>query len=85
MTGYSHIFRPIEIGGMTVKNRIEMAPVGPLLAIEGLVTRELIEWGRALARGGAGIVTLGESSVNPLPGAQWVMPLVSVRIAPSTR
>lgn len=65
MTGYSHVFRPIEIGGMTVKNRIEMAPVGPLLATEGLVTRELAEWGRAFARGGAGIVTIGESSVMP--------------------
>jgi 2,4-dienoyl-CoA reductase-like NADH-dependent reductase (Old Yellow Enzyme family)/NADPH-dependent 2,4-dienoyl-CoA reductase/sulfur reductase-like enzyme len=68
LTGYSHIFRPIQIGGMTVKNRIDMAPVGPLLAAGGLVTRELIEWGRAFARGGAGIVTLGDSAVNPPAG-----------------
>jgi 2,4-dienoyl-CoA reductase-like NADH-dependent reductase (Old Yellow Enzyme family)/thioredoxin reductase len=41
-----------------------MAPVGPLLAAEGLATPELIEWGRTLAAGGAGIVTLGDSAVN---------------------
>jgi 2,4-dienoyl-CoA reductase-like NADH-dependent reductase (Old Yellow Enzyme family)/thioredoxin reductase len=61
---YEHIFKPFRIGGKTVRNRIEMAPVGPLLAAEGLVTPQLIEWGRTFARGGAGIVTLGESAVN---------------------
>lgn len=53
---------------MTVKNRIAMAPVGPLLARDGLATPELVEWGRTLARGGAAIVTLGESSVMPPAG-----------------
>jgi 2,4-dienoyl-CoA reductase-like NADH-dependent reductase (Old Yellow Enzyme family)/thioredoxin reductase len=57
---------------MTVKNRIELAPVGPLLASGGLVSRELIEWGRTFAKGGAGIITLGDSSitlpVNEPPG-----------------
>src|SRR4030042_7084791 len=68
MTVYFHIFQPLKIGPMTVKNRIEMAPVGPLLARDGLATPELVEWGRALARGGAAIVTLGESSVMPPAG-----------------
>ena len=61
---YEHIFQPITIGNMTVKNRIELAPVGPLLATGGLVSRELIEWGRAFAKGGAGIVTMGDSSIT---------------------
>jgi 2,4-dienoyl-CoA reductase-like NADH-dependent reductase (Old Yellow Enzyme family)/thioredoxin reductase len=61
---YEHIFQPIVIGNMTVKNRIELAPVGPLLAAGGLVSRELIEWGRAFAKGGAGIITLGDSSIT---------------------
>lgn len=50
-----------------LKNRIEFPPVGPLLANNGLVSRELIEWGRAFASGGAGVVTLGDSAVI-LPG-----------------
>jgi len=64
MIGYKNIFKPIKIGRMTVKNRIEFPPVGPHLgSSDGYVTRELIEWGRQFARGGAGIVTLGDSAV----------------------
>jgi NADH:flavin oxidoreductases, Old Yellow Enzyme family len=36
-----------------------------LASPEGLVTPELIEWTRALAKGGAGIVTVGISMVTP--------------------
>ena len=65
MSKYKHIFKPIKIGSKTVRNRIELSPVGPLLATGGLVTRELIEWGRTFAGGGAGIVTIGDSAINP--------------------
>ena len=58
----------MRIGGITVKNRIQMSPVGPLLGIGGLVTREVVEWARALAKGGVSIVTLGDSSVSYEPG-----------------
>ena len=65
MTKYQHIFTPFKIGRMTVKNRIEVAPAMPMLAsIDGDVTPELIEWERALARGGAGIVTIGDTPVS---------------------
>jgi len=61
---YKHIFTPLKIGRMTVKNRIEKAPAVPFLAtIDGDVSRELIEWERAFARGGAGIVTIGDSPI----------------------
>jgi 2,4-dienoyl-CoA reductase-like NADH-dependent reductase (Old Yellow Enzyme family)/thioredoxin reductase len=64
MGDFKHIFTPIKIGRLTVKNRIEAAPAGPMLAgIDGDVTRELIEWERVLARGGAGIVTIGDTPV----------------------
>jgi len=64
MNKYKHIFTPIKIGRLTVKNRIEAAPVGPLLAsTDGDVTRELIEWERVLAKGGAGIVTIGDTPI----------------------
>jgi 2,4-dienoyl-CoA reductase-like NADH-dependent reductase (Old Yellow Enzyme family)/thioredoxin reductase len=63
---YRQIFTPIKIGNMIVKNRIETSPAAPRLAsAEGLVTPELIEWTRALAEGGAGIVTVGISMVTP--------------------
>ena len=63
---YHSIFTPIKVGNMIVKNRIETSPAAPRLAsAEGLVTPELIEWTRALAQGGAGIVTVGISMVTP--------------------
>ncbi len=63
---YEKIFTPIKIGHMVVKNRIETAPAAPRLATsDGLVSPELIEWSRALAKGGAGIVTVGISMVTP--------------------
>jgi 2,4-dienoyl-CoA reductase-like NADH-dependent reductase (Old Yellow Enzyme family) len=64
MGDYKHIFTPIKIGRMTVKNRVEKAPAVPFPAgIDGDVSRELIEWERAFARGGAGIVTIGDSTI----------------------
>jgi 2,4-dienoyl-CoA reductase-like NADH-dependent reductase (Old Yellow Enzyme family)/thioredoxin reductase len=61
---FTHIFKPIKIGRITIKNRIEFPPVGPHLGTsDGYVSRELIEWGRQFAKGGAGIVTIGDSSI----------------------
>ena len=66
MSGFSHIFQPLKIGHLTVKNRIEAAPAGPMLASsDSLVAPELIEYHRCLAEGGAGIVTVGISLINP--------------------
>lgn len=64
MGGYEHIFKPMKIGNITVKNRIEFAPVSPMLAtIDCGAGRELIEWVRTIAKGGAGIVTIGNTNV----------------------
>jgi 2,4-dienoyl-CoA reductase-like NADH-dependent reductase (Old Yellow Enzyme family)/thioredoxin reductase len=71
MGEYPHLFSPIRIGELTVKNRIEFPPVGPLLGVNGLATRELIEWAGNLARGGAGIVTLGDSAILPPADGQY--------------
>lgn len=55
----SKLFEPIEIGGMTVKNRVMMAPMGTIADPDGgfsqIVTDYLIE----RAKGGAGIITTG--------------------------
>jgi 2,4-dienoyl-CoA reductase-like NADH-dependent reductase (Old Yellow Enzyme family)/thioredoxin reductase len=62
---YKHIFSPLKIGEITTKNRIEVSPAIPFLASEDyFVTRELIEWHRRMARGGAGIVTIGETLID---------------------
>jgi len=52
MAGCEHVFRPLRIGRVTSRNRIESSPAIPFLASpDYFVTSELIEWHRAQARG----------------------------------
>ena len=61
---YPHVFAPATIKGIEFKNRIEAAPTLPFMATpDGMVTPEFVEYYRSFARGGAGIVTVGESAV----------------------
>ena len=65
MQKYKNVFSPFKFGRVTVKNRIEIAPAIPCLASpDGFVTRELIEYYKSLARGGAGIVTIGDTAID---------------------
>jgi len=62
---YKHVFSPITIKGVEFKNRIEVAPMLPCMATrDGMVTEDLAEFYRSFARGGAAIVTIGDSAVN---------------------
>ena len=66
---YPNLWSPVRIGNLTVKNRIEAAPVGMSdLTPEGFLTPLNIAAYEVKARGGAGIVTLGESSVHTKTG-----------------
>lgn len=65
MSKYKNVFLPITIKGVEFKNRIEVAPMVPCMATpEGWVTKEVIEFYRPFAKGGAAIVTVGDSAVN---------------------
>ena len=65
MSNYKNVFSPITIKGVEFKNRIEVAPMVPCMATpEGWVTKEVIEFYRPFAKGGAAIVTVGDSAVN---------------------
>ena len=65
MNGFENIFSPLRIGNVEVKNRIEFSPSCTCLASpDGYVTKELIAYYQAIARGGAGIVTIGETPVD---------------------
>jgi 2,4-dienoyl-CoA reductase-like NADH-dependent reductase (Old Yellow Enzyme family)/thioredoxin reductase len=62
---YEHIYKPLKIGPLTAKNRIEVSPAEPFLCTkDGLVTDEFISFTSAFARGGAAIVTVGDSPVT---------------------
>jgi len=62
---FAKLFEPIKVGELEIKNRIVAAPTLPCLATpDGHPSRELIDYYKAKARGGAGIVTVGESAVD---------------------
>lgn len=62
---YSKVFEPIKIGNLIVRNRIEVSPAEPFTTSkDGYVTNAFIAYTAAMAKGGAGIVTIGDSPVT---------------------
>ena len=62
---WAALLKPIRIGTLTARNRIEAAPSLPCLAnADGSVSKELVDYYKAKAKGGAAIVHVGESAVD---------------------
>ncbi|MBP1924308.1 2,4-dienoyl-CoA reductase-like NADH-dependent reductase (Old Yellow Enzyme family)/thioredoxin reductase [Sedimentibacter acidaminivorans] len=62
---YSKVLEPIKIGNLTVRNRINMAPMTTLYAgSDGQVTDQLMQYYAARARGGTGMITIEGAYVN---------------------
>lgn len=75
---YPHIFQPIRVGSLTLKNRITNAPTYNFLAsYDNHITRECIEFSKPVGRGGAATVTLGSGFINRLlpPAARHIVGL----------
>jgi 2,4-dienoyl-CoA reductase-like NADH-dependent reductase (Old Yellow Enzyme family)/thioredoxin reductase len=65
MNTFQHVLSPFKFGNVVVKNRIELAPACYMLTSpDGFVTREMVAFYKNLARGGAGIITIGESPID---------------------
>lgn len=59
------LFSPVQIGSLTVKNRIVFPPMSTkFAAADGTVTERLINYYEARARGGAGLVTVEATYVH---------------------
>jgi 2,4-dienoyl-CoA reductase-like NADH-dependent reductase (Old Yellow Enzyme family)/thioredoxin reductase len=66
---YPHLFSPLKVGPLTFKNRIESAPTSLAeLSPQGYLTRENIAYYKLKAKGGAAVVTIGESIVHTPTG-----------------
>lgn len=65
MSKYPHLFQPTHVRNVYIKNRIESAPMSPSGDVP-FYTREAYEMYNSIAKGGAGIVTLGEAGVHSL-------------------
>lgn len=62
---YPHVFSPIQVGTMTLKNRIQFSPM--ICALEtptGEITQEYIDWVAQQARTGASLITIGGTSID---------------------
>ncbi len=65
MSSFDSVLSPFKFGNVVVKNRIELAPACYMLTTpDGFATREMIAYYQNLARGGAAIITIGESPID---------------------
>jgi len=72
---FPHLFEPITIGGMRVKNRIFMAPMESHLGnADGSVSQEAIAYYRERALGGVGMVTVEFTCVDGTDGFSSLAP-----------
>lgn len=63
-----HLFQPITINGLTVKNRIFMPAMHMNMAANYAVTDRLIDFYAERARGGAGMISVGYATVDERSG-----------------
>jgi 2,4-dienoyl-CoA reductase-like NADH-dependent reductase (Old Yellow Enzyme family)/thioredoxin reductase len=62
---YKKVFEPIRIRGVNFKNRLEMAPLSPNLADpQGRISQEFIDFLRPIAKGGVGVIHIGNASID---------------------
>jgi 2,4-dienoyl-CoA reductase-like NADH-dependent reductase (Old Yellow Enzyme family) len=61
----SHLFTPVKIGGLSLDNRIVIAPMDQYSAVDGCMTDwHMLHYG-ALALSGAGLLTIEATAVSP--------------------
>lgn len=62
---FPHLFSPITINSLVLKNRIVMSAMHLGYATDGEVTERLIHFYSARARGGAGLIIVGGCPIDP--------------------
>jgi 2,4-dienoyl-CoA reductase-like NADH-dependent reductase (Old Yellow Enzyme family)/thioredoxin reductase len=81
---FQHLFSPLKIGNVTLKNRIISAPMTyPILTSDGCLTPEAIAFYELRARGGAAVVTVSEVIVDSGYGKYY--PIQVVLDAPNAK
>lgn len=63
-TAFPHLFQPLRIGGVTLRNRIMSTGHDTVLPTDSKVNAALIAYHRERARGGAGLIVLQVSGVH---------------------
>ncbi|MEM3550924.1 MAG: FAD-dependent oxidoreductase, partial [Candidatus Bathyarchaeia archaeon] len=62
---FDNVFSPFKVKQVELKNRVVLAPAGSgLNTPDGFVTRELVEYYKRKAKGGAAVITISDSVVD---------------------
>lgn len=73
---YPHVFQPLKIRGVTLKNRLEYSPTVVLkCSPEGEVTQEMLDYVAWQAKTGVGYLTIGNTPVVHSDSSAWVCEL----------
>jgi len=65
MTAFPHLFSPIRIGGLELRNRLVMSPMETCYATrDGVPSERTIAYYEARARGGVALITLGACTID---------------------
>ncbi len=83
MPQFANLLSPVTINKMVLKNRIVMAPMGTSFFTEdGMVTERARAYYEARAKGGAGMITVENTSVDLYRGMQtWGRPAIDSDLA----
>ncbi|NLA86403.1 MAG: NADH:flavin oxidoreductase, partial [Clostridiales bacterium] len=74
---FPHLFSPLKVGAVTLKNRIISAPMTyPILTSDGCLTPEAIAFYELRAKGGAAVVTVSEVIVDSKTGKYYPIQVV---------
>ncbi len=72
---YEVLFQPMKIGGMSLKNRIAMAPMATVADPDGGFSQVVSDYFTARAKGGAGLIMSGALAVTDrygTPASGWI-------------
>lgn len=73
---YPHVFQPLTVRGLTLKNRLEYAPTVVLkCSPEGEVTQEMLDYVAWQAKTGVSYLTIGNTPVVHTDSSAWVCEL----------
>ena len=73
---YPHVFQPLTVRGVTLKNRLEYAPTVVLKCSPvGEVTQEMLDYVAWQAKTGVGYLTIGNTPVVHTDSSAWVCEL----------
>ena len=65
MTSYPHLFSPLQIGTVTVRNRIMQTAHVKLFTANAIDSQRNVAYQVARAKGGAGLLITGNRVVHP--------------------